>query len=467
MKKETYIKMTQPFRDNPDLAKGIHIANKLCTGVMYLAYPILLAYLFFFEKESSYFSFWKALFVPAISFVLLSVGRALINRPRPYEAFEIPPVIPKDTKGNSFPSRHVFSAAIIAMTFLLMSPWNWLGMLFLGISVALAAIRVVSGVHYISDVIAGIIVAVTASLIGYLALKTLFFVVVALFILTSLLLYVLARYAVRPTVHTLEYERNYLDKYDFMQGESREIINEHTVETDDGQKLWVGLVPGDLANKHYVVLSHGYTSSRYGVYKYAVLWRRLGYNCVIYDNRGHGANAPATITFGRKESRDLMAVIEDTYERYGRDIHLGLHGESMGAGLSLMALSYQPKVDFIISDCGYSEILPVLRHKVNQRFGFPRMLADAASPFCKLFFGYSFTEVRPIDFLKENEIPICFVHGTEDHFTAHWHSEKMYEANKGYKELHLFAGVDHAECVKQDPERYFEMMKQFVETVYK
>ena len=45
MKKETYIKMTQPFRDNLDLAKGIHIANKFCTGVMYLAYPILLAYL--------------------------------------------------------------------------------------------------------------------------------------------------------------------------------------------------------------------------------------------------------------------------------------------------------------------------------------------------------------------------------------------------------------------------------------
>lgn len=170
MKKETYIKMTQPFRDNPDLAKGIHIANKLCTGVMYLAYPVLLAYLFFFGKMSSYFSFWKALFVPGISFVLLSVGRAIINRPRPYEAFEIPPVIPKDTKGNSFPSRHVFSATIIAVTFLLMSPWSWLGVLFLGLSIALAVVRVVSGVHYISDVIAGIVVAVIAGVIGYLVI---------------------------------------------------------------------------------------------------------------------------------------------------------------------------------------------------------------------------------------------------------------------------------------------------------
>ncbi len=168
MKKETYIKMTQPFRENPELAKGIHIANKLCTGVMYLAYPVLLVYLFFFGKYSSFLSFWKALFVPAISFVLLSVGRALINRPRPYEAFKMPPVIKKDTKGNSFPSRHVFSATMIAMTFVLMSPWSWLGIVFLGVSVLLAVVRVVSGVHYISDVVAGICVAIIAAFIGYI-----------------------------------------------------------------------------------------------------------------------------------------------------------------------------------------------------------------------------------------------------------------------------------------------------------
>ena len=45
MKKETYIKMTQPFRENPEMAKGIHIVNKICTGVMYVAYPILLVFM--------------------------------------------------------------------------------------------------------------------------------------------------------------------------------------------------------------------------------------------------------------------------------------------------------------------------------------------------------------------------------------------------------------------------------------
>ena len=163
MKKETYIKMTQPFRDNPKRAKQIHIANQICTRMMYLSYPILLIYLFW-QKDTRLL---RAFFVPAISFGLLSVVRGKINRPRPYEAFDMPPIIKKDTKGHSFPSRHVFSSAIIAMTFLLMSPWMWIGVFFLCMTAVLAVVRVVSGVHYITDVLAGMGIAVLIGIIAY------------------------------------------------------------------------------------------------------------------------------------------------------------------------------------------------------------------------------------------------------------------------------------------------------------
>lgn len=166
MKKETYAKMTKPFRDNREMAKGIHMANKVCTMCMYVAYPLLLIYMFW-QKDAHLL---RALLVPAISFILLTVVRAAINRPRPYEAFGMSPVIPKDTKGNSFPSRHVFSSMIIAMTFLLVSPWSWLGVMFVVFTVCLAVVRVVSGVHYISDVVAGMVVAVAAAIVGYIVI---------------------------------------------------------------------------------------------------------------------------------------------------------------------------------------------------------------------------------------------------------------------------------------------------------
>jgi len=291
-------------------------------------------------------------------------------------------------------------------------------------------------------------------------------IVIGVLLLVAIFLTYMAHVAIRPKVWKLEDTKELLVNMKMMQGESIDIENEHTVETYDGRKLWVALVPGNPNNKHYVILSHGYTSSHYGVYKYATLWKRMGFNSILYDNRGHGANAPESITFGWKESKDLIAVIEDTYSRYGQDIHIGLHGESMGAGLQVMALAYKPKVDFVVNDCGYSQILPVLRWKVKTRFHLPGWLADTASPFARLFFGFWFQDIRPIDQLVENEIPICFVHGVNDTYTDKWHSEKMYEINKGYKELHLYEGAEHAMCIESDVTRYQKMLEDFVENVY-
>ncbi|MBE5888966.1 MAG: phosphatase PAP2 family protein [Lachnospiraceae bacterium] len=166
MTKETYVNITQPFRDNPKMARGIHMANKICTLSMYLAYPLLILYMFL--MRDAYVA--RVIMVPLDSFIILSVFRYFVNRPRPYEKFELPPVIAKDTKGKSFPSRHVFSAMVIAMTFLLASPWSWLGVLFVVVAVLLAIVRVLSGVHFISDVVAGAGFAIVAAVVGYIVI---------------------------------------------------------------------------------------------------------------------------------------------------------------------------------------------------------------------------------------------------------------------------------------------------------
>jgi pimeloyl-ACP methyl ester carboxylesterase len=291
-------------------------------------------------------------------------------------------------------------------------------------------------------------------------------IVLVLLVIWTALCIALVRFTVLPKTHSVDGDLEYLKGRAMMQGEDTSIDKEYTVKSYDGYELYVGLVQGDPENKHYVILNHGYTSTRYGTYKYTTLYRKFGYNCIIYDNRGHGANIPTNITFGVRESKDLMAVIADTYERYGQDIKLGMHGESMGSGLQLCALKYQPKVDFIVNDCGYADILSVLQWKCNQAFKLPGWMATVASPYAKLLYGYSFHEVRPIDNLAENEIPICFVHGDIDDFVLPWHSQKMQEANKGYSELHSYEGANHALCIEQDTKRYLQMLMNFLAKVY-
>ena len=102
--------------------------------------------------------------MPAVTFAALSVFRAVYNAPRPYEQ-GIDSLMKKNTAGHSFPSRHVFSAFMIAVTWYAVYPG--VGIALLTVGALLAAIRVVGGVHYPRDVIAGAAVGIAASLIGY------------------------------------------------------------------------------------------------------------------------------------------------------------------------------------------------------------------------------------------------------------------------------------------------------------
>lgn len=111
MKQEFYDRLAAPFEASERKKNCLLRVNHILTDVVYLIYPALLLYLVVCRDSR----FWRVLLVPAVTFVLVSLFRKKFNAPRPYENWQVKPLIPKDTKGNSFPSRHVFSIYIIAM----------------------------------------------------------------------------------------------------------------------------------------------------------------------------------------------------------------------------------------------------------------------------------------------------------------------------------------------------------------
>lgn len=110
----------------------------------------------------------KAIFAAGIPFVFVSVMRKLIGAPRPYELYGFYEVKPKEKAGQSFPSRHVFSAFIIATLAIPVSVW--LGAAALVMGCALAAARVLLGMHFIRDVAAGALAGVLCGVLGIIIL---------------------------------------------------------------------------------------------------------------------------------------------------------------------------------------------------------------------------------------------------------------------------------------------------------
>lgn len=146
----------------PAAVKAVILGNKGFTALVYAAYTLLALWaLFRLPLPQSA----RVITVPTAGFLLGTALRTALNRPRPYEVLGLPALGKKKTKGQSFPSRHVFCAAVISTAFWYVS--TVLGVVFAAVAVLLAALRVAIGVHWVRDVLAGLAFGWGIGIIGF------------------------------------------------------------------------------------------------------------------------------------------------------------------------------------------------------------------------------------------------------------------------------------------------------------
>ncbi len=160
MSEKRYIEFMESIRRT---RFGVRLLNVVDRGIVIVtaaAYGLFLLSLFFSKSDRLVVS----ILVPAISFLILTLIRSRINAPRPYEVFGFDPVIKKNTVGQSFPSRHVFSIFCIATVMGMVDKSLAMPMILLG--VLLAILRVLGGVHFVKDVVVGAVSGVLFAMIG-------------------------------------------------------------------------------------------------------------------------------------------------------------------------------------------------------------------------------------------------------------------------------------------------------------
>ena len=165
-----YEKISAPWRARTN---GSAVITGIDNGLRVLVaslYCMLLIWLVFEQSPL----LLRAVIVPLVVFMVVSVWRAGINWPRPYEAFDITPLIKKDTQGKCMPSRHMASATIIACTLLWVAGAEGHALLWVAAVVAVIACpaiaytRMVGGVHFPRDIIVAAIFAILCATTGFL-----------------------------------------------------------------------------------------------------------------------------------------------------------------------------------------------------------------------------------------------------------------------------------------------------------
>ena len=253
---------------------------------------------------------------------------------------------------------------------------------------------------------------------------------------------VMAHNLVLPRTFSLEEEKAWLNKHGLWGDYDQIPHTDYTVAGKDGYVLHCEYAMTNPGSRKIVILTHGYTSNRYGSLKYLGVYRALGFNCVLYDCRGHGENTPSPCSVGNLEAEDLLHVIEDTYLRYGEDIELGLHGESMGSAASLSVLKFRPRVQFVVADCGFASLYDLMGRLYRENHvGF---LLDPVNLMMGKMYHFTLKQTCPREALRGNQVPLCLIHGVADTFIRPENSDELAQATSGYQEVHKVEGAEHA-----------------------
>lgn len=159
MKEKHFIYITNFFRKSKLRTSLVKICSKFLPLLVVIIYALSIFYLAV-KRDQRIILF---ILVPAIDFIFISLFRNYKNKPRPYDIYNFIPLVKFEPgKGKSFPSRHTASAFIIAMACFYLN--TYLGFFTFIIAFLIGSSRIISGVHFPKDVIAGMLISI---LFGY------------------------------------------------------------------------------------------------------------------------------------------------------------------------------------------------------------------------------------------------------------------------------------------------------------
>lgn len=155
MKEKHFIYITDFFRESKIRTSIVKICSKFLPLLVVAIYFLSIFYLAI-NKNSKIILFTL---VPAVDFIFISLFRNYKNNTRPYDVYKFTPLVNfEHGKGKSFPSRHTASAFIIAMACLYIN--TYLGFFMFILAFLIGISRVLCGVHFPRDVIAGMTISI-------------------------------------------------------------------------------------------------------------------------------------------------------------------------------------------------------------------------------------------------------------------------------------------------------------------
>ena len=240
---------------------------------------------------------------------------------------------------------------------------------------------------------------------------------------------------------------------------------EAQLESEDGLQLKGDVFWTDPGSHKWLIAVHGYTGRRQDMQDVAGFYGLQGYNVLTPDMRAHGESQGKYIGMGWLDRKDVLGWIQYVID-LDDQAEIILHGISMGAATVMMTSGEElpPQVKGIVEDCGYTSVWDIFSDELSYLFHLPDFpILYAADGIAWLRAGYEFKGASALEQVKKSQVPILFIHGSEDNFVHTDMVYELYEACQSPKEILVIQGAGHGEAYKMDPNLYFDTVFTFLE----
>lgn len=240
-----------------------------------------------------------------------------------------------------------------------------------------------------------------------------------------------------------------------------------TIKSRDNLTLHADYLPAETPSDKIVIAHHGYTSCGMNdCSSISFFFHKLGYDCLIVDNRAHGKSEGEYIGFGILDRYDCLEWIKYVTNRFEGKKKIVLFGVSMGGATVLMTAGFPDLPDTVkavIADCAFTTPYDVFKHVLKKDYKLPEFpIMQINEVICRKKAGYGFRDYSTLTAVQNTKLPILFIHGKNDNFVPTWMSEKNYEACKSPKKLLLVENASHAASYYENHELYEKTAAEFL-----
>ena len=238
-----------------------------------------------------------------------------------------------------------------------------------------------------------------------------------------------------------------------------------TVSSFDGTRLYGWWMAASVDAPTIVVL-HGVKKNRTDVLRAALMLRNAGFNVLVFDGRGHGSSEGRYVTYGFYERRDVEAAIEWLVAEKRIDrTRVGIAGESMGAAIALQVAAHNPWIRAVWADSPFASLRRVAEEFARRVTRLPDAVLNPVLWTTLQIANYrgkfDVKTVDPLALAAQIKCPVFLVHGTADQLISIAHSENIYEALCGEKDIWTVEGARHARSVRHAKREYSERLTRF------